>query len=875
MGLPGSWRTRGQGWFAAAAVLTATTAHAQVVINEVDYDQPSTDTAEFLELMNTGATAVDLSGYTLVFINGNGNSEYQEFALPAIELAAQDYFVVCANAATVANCDMDVSPDTNLIQNGAPDALALLLDGTIVDALSYEGDVPGYVETSGAGAESGSAADEGLSRCPVGSDTDDNSADFVLTSITPGEQNNCGGEPEPEPSIGACGDGATAISAIQGNGASTPLGGQDVVIEGVVVGDFQDDGINGFFVQEEDADVDGDPTTSEGIFVYESSLDVAVNVGDLVRVAGQATEYSSLTELTNVSDVVVCGTGVASPSLVSFPVDSVDGLEAYEGMAVTIAETMTVTEVYELGRYGSVLLSSGGRLRIPTHEALPGSAATAVDEANAKRVIFLDDATTSQNPNPIPYLNAANTRRIGDTVTGLQGVLSGRFGEYRIQPTGAVSFDDDNARPEYPEDVGGNLKVASFNVLNFFTTIDEGGAVCGPAALGCRGADSAEEFERQRVKLLNALERLNADVVGLMEIENDQGAAAQNLVDGLNERLGAGTYAAVETGYVGTDAIKLAFIYKPAVVSLAGAFAVLDSSVDARFIDDKNRPALAQSFELVSNGALVTVVNNHLKSKGSACDDVGDPNTGDLQGNCNGTRTAAAEALADWLATAPTGVETDNVLIIGDLNAYRREDPILALTGAGYTDLLEAFVGDEAYSYVYDGEAGYLDHALASSALLSQVTGVTEWHINTDEPLVMDYNLEYKTDDPFDGSHPFRASDHDPLLVGLSLQGAVPYCHGQPASIYVKDNRVVGGPLDGQRYRGKLVGTRFDDVIVGTPRSEIILPLFGDDLVCGGGGRDRILGDFGHDRYFDGQGEEVCTGRRPFRNNFNCSFPRR
>ena len=158
-----------------------------MVINEVDYDQPGTDTAEFLELKNTSAVAVNLDPYVVELVNGSGGAVYGTFDLPAVNLAGGDYYVICADATTTANCDLDVTPDSNLIQNGSPDGLRLLLAGTTVDALSYEGDTAGATEGSGTGLED--LAGDGLSRCPDGKDTDANNVDFSLRATTPGTTN--------------------------------------------------------------------------------------------------------------------------------------------------------------------------------------------------------------------------------------------------------------------------------------------------------------------------------------------------------------------------------------------------------------------------------------------------------------------------------------------------------------------------------------------------------------------------------------------------------------------------------------------------------------------------------------------------------------
>ena len=410
-----------------------------------------------------------------------------------------------------------------------------------------------------------------------------------------------------------------------------------------------------------------------------------------------------------------------------------------------------------------------------------------------------------ENGNVLPYpdlgLSTTNRFRGGDTITDLTGVLhwswAGSSGTdaWRIRPVGewySYVFDPTNPRPFDAPAVGGELTVASFNVLNYFSTIDATASNtsgdCGPSGgLDCRGADSASELQRQGAKAASALCAIGADIVGLMEIENNAAASLDALVAAA---AAAGcTYSYVDTGTIGTDAIKVGLLYNPETVALLGVHAILDASVDPSFIDTKNRPVLAQSFVETATGEVLTVAVNHLKSKGSACDDVGDVDQGDGQGNCNGTRTAAAQALVDWLATDPTASGDPDALIIGDLNAYALEDPIVAIESAGYTNLVSLFGGANAYSYVFDGQTGYLDHALANASLLAQVTGTAVWHINADEPPAFDYNDTIL--DPGEASfepHPDalplyladerRASDHDPLIVGLSLGPPLPDSDG-------------------------------------------------------------------------------------------------
>lgn len=635
----------------------------------------------------------------------------------------------------------------------------------------------------------------GASRIPDGFDTDAASDwvrnDFDLAgidgftgSIGLGEAYNTPGStnlifiPPPE----ACGDAYTPIYTIQGSGLASELDGTEVATEGVVVGDFQVGGKNGFNIQ--DPTGDDDPATSDGIFVYYTGLDV--NVGDHVRVRGFVDEYFGLTEITSVSQAWLCDTGLSTtPTEIALPVSSLDDFEPFEGMLVTFPQDLIISEYFNFDRYGEIVLTSTRHLT-PTALYEPGSPEqAAAAETYLLDRITLDDGRTTQNPNPAIHPNGLeftmdNLFRGGDLVTNVTGVLDYNFNLWKIQPTQGADYTSMNPRTSEPEDVGGSLKVASFNVLNYFSTIDTGVWICGPSEdMECRGADSTEEFTRQRDKIFAALTIIDADIVGLMEIENHiTDAAVMDFVDGLNAIMGAGTYAYIDTGFIGTDAIKVAIIYKTATVTPLGDYAILDSTVDPRFDDSKNRPTLAQTFQEIASGETVTVAVNHLKSKGSACDDVGDPDLDDGAGNCNLTRKAAAEAMVDWLATDPTDTGSMNTLIIGDLNSYDKEDPVDAIlagsddtlsTEDDYTDLLYHFIGEDAYTYVFDGQIGYLDHGLANSSLLPMVTGTTVWHTNADEPDLIDYDMNFKLDpqDALYAPDAFRSSDHDPVIIGL------------------------------------------------------------------------------------------------------------
>jgi len=625
-------------------------------------------------------------------------------------------------------------------------------------------------------------------------------------------------------STSACGAVDTPIGQIQGTGATAALTGTRTV-EGVVVGDYEgaSPALQGFYVQNTAANSDGNASTSDAIFVYNAGANV-VSLGQVVQVTGTVAENQGQTQITTPT-VVACGsTGTVTPANITLPVPAavggVDYLERFEGMVVKFAQTLYVTEHFQLGRFGQVVMSSTKRLAQPTNVTTPGASALAQQAANNLNRIIVDDDSQSQNPDPIKFgrggvaLTAANTLRGGDTATNMVGVMtytwSGNAASgntFRLRPInalggGAPNFVAANARPATPAVVGGVLKVAGANLLNFFNsftncTLGVGGAA---STSNCRGAENQAEFDRQWPKTVENLVGTGASVIVINEIENDGygvTSAIQFLVDKLNAKAGAGSYAFVNpdttngTNSLGTDAIKVGIIYKPSKVSKVGTTAVLNTGALGVYqtstgSTSRNRPALAQAFQETASGLRFIVVGNHLKSKGSACDDntglltttysttsvINDVDAGDGQGNCNHTRTAAAEELTSWLSLNPTGTGDSDILIMGDLNSYAKEDPITAFKNDGYVNLIENHIGANGYSYVFDGQWGYLDHALASPTMATQVQGVLEWHINSDEPSVLDYNTNFKTAGQLASLYAvnaFRTSDHDPVVIGLTL----------------------------------------------------------------------------------------------------------
>lgn len=595
----------------------------------------------------------------------------------------------------------------------------------------------------------------------------------VVTGTATGQATHSSGSYSANAVFSGTAAGLIPIAQIQGSAAASPYVNQVVTTQGVVTADFQAaNELGGFFIQ--DPVGDNDPQTSEGIFVNNTSF--AVNAGDMVIVSGTVQEYFNKTRLNTVTSVSIQSSGgTVTPVGVTLPFATMTDAERWEGMRVVLNQTLTVTEVYTLARYGEVALSVNGRLMNPTNfvdpNDQPASGTSTTGTSNVAAVlnqqltnnlsrILLDDKSNVQNPPVVPYVDPVNnTLRCGSTISGLSGVMDFDFSVYRIQPVGTPVFNY-AARPAVPSVGNADVKIGSFNVLNYFNGNGSGGGF--PTS---RGANTAVEFTRQRDKIIEAIKQLDADAIGLMEMENDGNgpqSAIQDLVNGLNTVTAPGTYTFIAdptaaNGGTGTDEIKVALLYKPGKVTPVGLSKADNSAVH-------NRPPLAQTFSVNSSSEKFSVIVNHFKSKGCTGATGNNSDQNDGQSCFNASRRDQAVALLNFVNTIKTDAGDNDVLLIGDFNAYEQEDPIDVILGGGFSNLLP-----NAYSYVFDGQSGSLDHALASDSVLAQITGAAKWHINADEPIGKDYNQEFNPPYLYEAG-PYRSSDHDPVLIGLAKQ---------------------------------------------------------------------------------------------------------
>lgn len=572
----------------------------------------------------------------------------------------------------------------------------------------------------------------------------------------------------------ACQSDFTSIQLIQGDGAQSPLTGKTLTTQGVVLGTIYPESMQAALLIQS-LKSDDNPATSEALMVADSQLASIYKPGQLVQFTGTVRELSQMTALTNISASSICAEQQPQPKLqLQLPVKQLSDWEALEGQYVEFPQTLIVNDTYPLARYGEILLADR-RLMIATEVKKPGAEAQAFEKQQQLHEIWLDDHSTRQNPEPIPYptggLSAEKTVRVGDEVRGVAGFLVQTKAGYRLLPTKAPSFTSANPRTLQPKTKpDGALRVASFNVLNFFT-----GAGQTPRFPTKRGASNAEELIRQQDKMIAALSAMDADIIGLLEVENNgyaaEGALA-TIVRLLNEKLGSTVFAMVQTTEKpGTDQIKVAMIYRIASVKPLGQPAV---NLTGPFVRGSRAP-LAQSFLHQASNTELMVSVNHFKSKGSCPKLPGaDNDNNDGQSCWNAARVIAAKTLASWLATQPTGQQSAKQLVIGDLNAYRFEDPISALEQAGWQHLPGQQLSTEGphWSYVFRGRSGSLDHALATKALAEKLVQFEHWNINADEPAVLDYNTEHKSKQQLKNLYaptPFRSSDHDPLVMDFKF----------------------------------------------------------------------------------------------------------
>lgn len=776
-----------------AVAPAATGATSDLIISE--YIEGSSNN-KAVEIWNGTEAPVDLTGYSLkVYSNGSSNAGLS-LALTGT-LAPGDVHVVAHSSAVAAITDQaDLTTSVGL-WNG-DDAITLTKGEVVVDSLGRVGEDPGTEWGTG----NLSTADNTLRRQAGGvADTDPSDA-VTLTGwdgFANGTFDGLGWhltrpgtdpDPDPQPTI-------VPIAQIQGTGTTTLLNNQTVTTRGVVTATYPTGGFNGLYLQTPGtggtAKAAGE--ASDGIFVFSATAASTATVGDCVQVEGKATEYNGLTQLSGSVVVTTLAAAECAPvvptALATLPVTDADK-ERYEGMLVHPQGTYTITNNYQLNQYGQLGLTPGEQpLYQATDVVEPGAEAAAYEAANQARYITLDDGSswdylrnaTAQN-SPLPYLSAATPMRTASQVTFSQPVILDYRFQWNYQPTGQVVGHDDpdipvaseNDREVTVPEVGGNITLGAFNVLNYFDDLGEDEVGCRyyadiygdpVAANNCqvRGAYDPDSFADQQEKIVAAINQMDADVLALMEIENSSGVsylpgqprdkALATLVEALNEDDEEPRWAYAPSPVVtgpNEDVIRTAFIYNPSTVQLLGPSLI---DLDEAFADA--RYPLAQKFKARNTGKPFVAIANHFKSKGSGADD----QTG--QGLANPSREAQARQLTAW---ASEMFSDEAIFLMGDFNAYSKETPIQIIEDAGYLNLAKAYEPD-SHTYQFSGRLGSLDHAFANAEAMRLVTGAAVWDINGDESIAFQYSRRLYNVIDFHRTDEFASSDHDPVVVGL------------------------------------------------------------------------------------------------------------
>ncbi|MCR2792838.1 ExeM/NucH family extracellular endonuclease [Microbacterium sp. zg.Y625] len=806
------------------AAHAAVSADAPVVIAEVYGGGGNSGGAyqrDFIELANVSDADVDLSAYSVQYASATGGNWQVTPLTGQVVPAGGRLLVGQATGADITQPGFEADVDGAIALSGSQGKVALVSSLTPLSGATALVDLPQVVDFVGWGGAThfaGSAAAPGttnaqsVSRDDAAANTADNAADFSVGTPTP-QGLGTGGtgpepEPEPEPTV-------VAIADIQGAQAESPLVGRTVTTTGVVTAHYPTGGFAGYVIQTPGTGGALDPAAhvaSDAVFVRASEAVSEVALGDTVQVTGVVGEYQGLTQLTVSTGgaAVIEPAAAPVPATVGWPADDAQR-EALESMLVAPQGPFTVTNTYSTNQYGEVGLAAGDTpLRQPTDVARPGSAeAAAVAADNAARAVTLDDGTSvnfqsAANSALTPaYVSLAEPIVVGGAVAFAEPVIVDyRNGAWKLNPTAPLTGDGSGVdgvsftspRTAAPDEVGGDLSIASFNVLNYFTTVGTDSASCvaytdrfGDGVTvreGCdqRGAWDAEDLQRQQDKIVAAIEQLDADVVGLMEIENsaalgeEADEATATLVDALNAASEQEKWAYVASSddlpdLSQQDVITNAIIYQPAAVSPVGAAMALgdQSGPDQAF--GNAREPIAQVFEPTDGGEPFLFVVNHFKSKGSPGPWPGDADTGDGQGAANESRVRQATALRDWVADVQGEADVDAVALVGDFNSYGQEDPLQVLYEAGFTGAEAAF-NVTTRSYSFSGLSGSLDHVLLNEAALGRATGADIWNINSGEALALEYSRFRSHGTEFYAPDVYRSSDHDPIKVGLTADAA-------------------------------------------------------------------------------------------------------
>ena len=748
---------------------TAPAASTTLVINEIDYDQVGTDTAEFVEIRNVSSGTINLDPYNLRLINGSNGQPYNPLVdLPSVDLAPGAYYVICGDLSPT-ECDLDAGSASDLIQNGSPDAVQLYNADGPVDTVSYEGTITGFTEGSGTtAADSNSVPFVSISRNPDGVDTDNNNADFDLVCTTPGAANTSNASDCPDPAGPPPPPQLTKISAIQGAGDTTPMLGRAVTIEGIVTGVDDEIGANfertfpgdaGIFVQEEQADQDSDANSSEGVFVGFVRPRATYPPGTIVRLEGTVAEQFTETRvnLRQGSTPTIVGTAPVPSPVVIDPfaaraqaVPARPYYESLEGMNVLV-DVGTATSGGR-NRFGETFLTLGVN-QDPEDRVFR-------TEPTPELIAADSDAGAGDPNNPLEDTDSTTELPVDlfDVVRGLEGPLNFSFGHYKVinQERHAPAIEQGPTQYPYNELAprrDDQLRVASFNVENFFPAGSSG---------DIGHIRTQEEYEEQRDRIADAigvqLERPDivavqevADLDVLQDLAATLGGYTAYLEPGNDER-------GIDVGFLIADGVEHSNVRQLGKTATGPAGFSCSDVAGALF----DRPPLA--VDVTHRGVSFTLFSNHFASK-SAPDEC---------------RAAQAAFVRDQVASIEAA--GGEAMVMGDLNAFETESALKTFEDGktSLDNLWDEAPESERYSYHFDGRLQTLDHMLVTDGLFPRVEDFRYAHFDNDY-------YERRAAPRPDGH---GLSDHDPPIVTLDFAGE-PVSSAAPEIVRRNDRKPV------------------------------------------------------------------------------------
>ncbi|MGI8779844.1 MAG: endonuclease/exonuclease/phosphatase family protein [Solirubrobacteraceae bacterium] len=708
----------------------AQAADPPVVISELRLRGPSGGSDEFVELRNAGSAPVDVGGWRLVGCSATGPTG-ERAAIPAATTIPGGGSYLFTNAG--ASGYSGTVPGDRTYGTGITDTGGVRLENGagVVDAAGDDGSV---CREGGGVSIPTSNADNGFERRGGTQDTDDNAADF--TGPKPSNPQNLseeGGGPQ-EPTV-------TRIHDIQGPGAASPKAGQTVTIEGVVTGIDDEIGANftttfpadaGIFVQEEPADADADPATSEGIFVGFVRNRGDYPPGTVVRLNGRVRENFGETRIEETvgQEPVALGTAPVPAPVVIDPAAAA----AQDPGARAYYETLEGVNV----RLAVGTATSGGRNKFGETYLTPG-----VNQGPEDRVFRTDvqpdliaadsDAGAGDPDKPLKDTDSDTELAVDlfDVVRDLTGPVGFSFGNYKIINQVVPAIEDGPTPYPYtvPTATSDQLRIASFNLENFFPV---GGDLDG-------GPVTLEEYAEKRGRLVDAIGRLldRPDVVAVQEVHD------LAVLTDLATRLGGYTAYLQE----GNDSrgIDVGFLVRDTVragnVRQLGKDATAPPGLDCSDVDGGlfDRPPLA--IDVDHRGAAFTLFSNHFSSKSAP----------------DGCRAAQAAFVRDRVAELEAA--GGEAIVAGDLNAFEDESALTTLEGpeTSLDNLWDVPPAPERYSFQFGGRLQTLDHVLVTDGLAARVDDFRYAHFDND------YHLRRGV---LDGHH---VSDHDPPVLTLEL----------------------------------------------------------------------------------------------------------